>query len=138
MEDGVTLDYRDLLGKDFQYGARGPDAYDCYGLMIECRRRVGKYMPEDYLSFEDLHERHLAIMEAARTRFVELCQPQPHCLVTFKIHPRFTTHIGMVLEDGTRFIHILRMMRVGVERLDSPVWLTRITGFWEAIDAGKP
>lgn len=25
-----------LIGKPFKYGARGPDAYDCFGLVIEC------------------------------------------------------------------------------------------------------
>jgi murein DD-endopeptidase len=125
------LDYLDLLGKEFKYGGRGPDAYDCYGLMIETRKRAGLFMPNHYLSFEDLPARHEAIMEGAGSYFKELPAPQPFCLVTFRIHPRFTTHIGMVLEDCVRFIHISRKMGVGVERLDLPIWAKRITGFWE-------
>lgn len=126
--------YADLLGKEFKYGARGPDAYDCYGLMIECRRRAGLFVPEEYAS-TDLPEVMHDSLEHVRVNypFMLLRGPQPFSFVTFKLHPRYTTHIGMVLPDGynVRFIHILPKMRVGIERLDSPAWAHRITGFWE-------
>jgi murein DD-endopeptidase len=131
-KDDVMFTYLDLLGKRFEYGGRGPDAYDCYGLMIETRKRVGLFMPDQYLSFEALPERDAAFSAGAGSYFVQLPVPKPFCLVTFRIHPRFTTHIGMVLEDCVRFIHILRKMRVGIERLDYPHWQKRIAGFWEA------
>jgi murein DD-endopeptidase len=128
------FEYLDLLGKEFEWGGRGPSTYDCYGLVIEARGRAGKFMPEDCLSTDQPACIDSGIHDAiTRCRFTELSGPRPFCLVTFRIHPRFTTHIGMVLEDNVRFIHILRKMRVGVERLDSPEWARRITGFWETI-----
>ncbi len=129
---GMYFDYVDLLGKEFAYGGRGPLAYDCYGLMIEVRRRAGRFMPDNYTSTDIPEMVSDSIKHAKRScRFIELPGPRPFCLVTFKLHPVFTTHIGMVLADGNRFIHILPKMRVGTERLDSTSWSHRITGFWE-------
>jgi len=124
--------YTDLLGKEFAYGGRGPDAYDCYGLVIETRKRVGRTMPLHYVSTDIPEAIHGSIEEARLScGFRELPEPSPFCLVTFRLHPRYTTHIGMVLQDCRRFIHILAKMRVGVERLDSPCWRHRISGFFE-------
>ena len=124
--------YLDLLGKEFQYGGRGPDAYDCYGLMIECRRRLGLFIPENYVS-TDIPEAIQDCLEDAKRvfPFIEVPEPRPFCFAAFRINPRYTTHIAMVLEDGVRFIHILPKLRVAVERLDSPVWAHRIMGYWE-------
>jgi murein DD-endopeptidase len=130
--------YLDLLGKEFQYGGRGPDAYDCYGLVIETRKRAGLFIPDDYASPSEGEEDCKVLIEGcfdaekASSRFRELARPQPFCLVTFKIQPVFTTHIGMVLKDAVRFIHVLPRLRVAVERLDSPIWRHRVDGFWEA------
>jgi murein DD-endopeptidase len=126
------LKYLDLMGKEFEYGARGPEKYDCYGLMIEMRRRAGLPMPESYSSTSMPEVMHDSIEHAkAVFPFRELPEPRPFCLVTFRLHPRYTTHIGMVLGDCYRFIHILPKLRVAVERLDSPCWSHRVTGFWE-------
>lgn len=98
--------------------------------MIETRKRTGRFIPDEYTS-TDIPEVMYDSIENAKNQFKELPGPQPFCLVTFKLHPKYTTHIGMALSDAKRFIHILPKMRVGIERLDSPVWRHRITGFWE-------
>jgi len=126
-----SLTYVDLLGKPFELGGRGPNAYDCYGLAAEIRRRVGRPIPEDYTHGRDARSCHLEIARAAAVCFVELASPEPFCLVSFRIVAPFTSHIGVVLADRFRFIHIMRGCRVAVERLDSPSWHHRITGFWE-------
>ena len=40
------LQYGDLIGVPFEYGGRGPDTYDCYGLVMECNRRAGIIIPD--------------------------------------------------------------------------------------------
>lgn len=54
----MLLDVNDLLGKPYKAHARGPDAYDCYGLVIEVERRLGHTMPDLYkkLSEGDPHD----------------------------------------------------------------------------------
>ena len=137
MEDRMTIPapraftYVDLLGKSFQYGGRGPEAYDCYGLCIELRRRAGLPMPEGYLSCRDFSGIDSRLRDGATRFALELPAPQPFCLATFRLHPRYTSHIGFVLQDSLRFVHIMQRMRVTVERLDAPEWRDKITGYFE-------
>jgi len=44
----MLLDTTDLLGKSYKAHGRGPDAYDCYGLVIEVEKRLGHTMPDLY------------------------------------------------------------------------------------------
>ena len=37
----MNVDITDLVGKPFLHCGRGPDAYDCFGLVLEVLRRVG-------------------------------------------------------------------------------------------------
>ena len=37
----MIIDVTDLVGKPFLHCGRGPDAYDCFGLVLEVLRRVG-------------------------------------------------------------------------------------------------
>jgi hypothetical protein len=37
----------DLPGKPYRRGARGPDAFSCWGLVLEVRRRLGMPAPPD-------------------------------------------------------------------------------------------
>lgn len=121
--------FSDLIGKPFAFGARGPDAYDCYGLALEVKRRLGQ-LPPDFEHPETPEEIHRVIL-AATDRFAALAAPAPFSFVAFTIRYPFTSHVGIVLEDHVRFIHVLEKARVCIERLDSPVWKRRITGYYE-------
>lgn len=55
----------DYLGKPWRSGARGPDAYYCWGLVQElCARRLGVAMPEVAVGSEQ--QQFGQILEAAR------------------------------------------------------------------------
>jgi cell wall-associated NlpC family hydrolase len=43
---GVAIDA--LIGKPYALGGRGPYAYDCWGLVLELRQRLGLPMPPDW------------------------------------------------------------------------------------------
>lgn len=119
---------QDLLQKEFAYGGRGPQFYDCYGLCKEIYRRIGIYLP-DFTSYTEPSLIHAAIIEGKKL-FQEISEPEPFCLVTFFIRPKYTTHIGVVLEDMSRFIHIMEHSNVTIERLRGWPWEKRITGFF--------
>lgn len=36
----VSLDIDDIIGKPFQWGGRGPHAFDCIGIVLECIERA--------------------------------------------------------------------------------------------------
>ncbi len=39
MDKEFTVD--DMLGCPYEEGGRGPDRYDCYGVVLECEKRLG-------------------------------------------------------------------------------------------------
>lgn len=131
MTGPLQVPYADLLGKPFRYGGRGPEAFDCYGLAIELRRRAGLPMPEDYLSCSDLQKIGSSIEDGISRFAFEIPEPRPCCLVTFHLHPAYTTHLGFVLADCLRFVHVMERTPVAVERLDSLEWHAKISGFFE-------
>lgn len=130
--------FDDLIGKPFAYGGRGPEAYDCYGLALEVKRRVSSPLEsggdrggvpdfEHPDTPEDIHR----VILAARERFSAIPAPAPFCFVTFTVCYPFTSHVGIVLPDCVHFIHILERTSVCIERLDSIAWKRRITGYYE-------
>ncbi len=128
LKSDVTPNLSDLLGKSFNYGGRGPFEYDCYGLAMEIYKRRGIDLP-DFGSSPSASWIHRMISEGKKL-FIELKAPEPFCLVTFAIRPPYTTHIGVVLKDGYRFIHIMTKSQVTIERLDGLQWKKKITGYF--------
>ncbi len=122
------VDLDKYLDKGFAYGGRGPEVYDCYGLIKAIHAERGIDLPE-FASSSDKSLIHQTVMKG-RELFIALDRPEPWCVVAFAIHPRFTSHIGVVLDDCRRFIHIMHKTRVTVERLDAPEWTPRIRGFY--------
>jgi murein DD-endopeptidase len=131
----TLFDYMDLLGKHFEYGGRGPDAYDCYGLCIELYRRMGIELPH-YQSVSDPAEIHCRMADGRLRHITQIDRPEPGCFVMFSIRPPFVSHIGIVLEDCNRFIHIMQKSSVTVERLDSVLWEKKIAGFYNLKNHG--
>lgn len=122
------LKYEDLLGKSFKFGGEGPDDYDCFNLARELYRRLGKDLPQ----FSHPTETSLiaqAVLEGKQV-FEELSKPEPYCLVLFMVKPPYVSHVGVVLEDKIRFIHIMEKCSVCVERLDSLTWERKIRGYY--------
>lgn len=59
------VEYKDLLGKPFRWGARGPDAFDCWGLVMAVFRRAGvdlkdptEYSDDPKIDGVDIFEKH--------------------------------------------------------------------------------
>jgi cell wall-associated NlpC family hydrolase len=121
------IPYVDLLGKPFKYGGRGPDYYDCFGLAKELYFRLGKTLP-DITSTADFEEIEKKI-EAAEKYYCLIDKPVEYCLVTFRLTPRFVSHIGVVLPNLYQFIHITRNTSITIERLDSLQWKKKIANY---------
>lgn len=119
--------FEDLLGKKFEYGGRGPDTYDCYGLCMEVYKRIGKDLPEFGFATkaEIIHE----MIKTGKEYFEKIDTPEPYCLIAFYIRYPYVSHIGVMLEPPY-FIHILEKTQVTIERIDSPVWQRKIAGFY--------
>lgn len=125
----MELNLYNLVGKRFEYGGRGPNTFDCYGLCMEVYKRLGRELPDYPTSFGDVKVDHDTYW-FGKKNFVRLKTPEPFCLITFMIYKPFVSHIGVVLEDCLRFINISYKRDVCIEFLDSPRWRNRIDGFW--------
>jgi cell wall-associated NlpC family hydrolase len=110
----------DLLGKPFREGARGPDAYDCVGLLIEIERRLGRYLPA-----WGSHARELS---SALASWERVADPQPGDGILIRSdNPLW--HVAVVCGAGY-MIHAHTNCGVVRERYNSFPWQARIEGFY--------
>lgn len=130
------IHYEDLIGKPFEYGARGPKAYDCYGLYLEMAKRAGKAVP-DYPSASDPEENSKEIMKAMQNGWEMPKVVGEGNAVLLRLLPKSPCHIGFMLDSDT-FIHALQEFGgVVVDRISNPKWTRRVVGFFEYTGAGS-
>jgi cell wall-associated NlpC family hydrolase len=121
---GLTIPYDDLIGAPFRLGARGPDAFDCYGLVMELMRRAGASVP-DYRSPQVMEE--VAASIGRQMPHWTPCEPEPGAVATIRLGEHIS-HVGIVLPFD-RMIHSWeRSGGVCVERLHT--WRRLITGYY--------
>lgn len=98
------IDVGDLVGLPYRDGGRGPDAYDCYGLVIEIFRRAGKSMPD--LRYAD-HDPGIAGAVIDGLPLRETGRPPREMDVIEMVH-RGELHVGVAI-NGREFIHATRL-----------------------------
>ena len=114
----------DLIGTPFAYGARGPQAFDCYGLVMAMARRNGQDLPD--LGFASHQAQIAAMMGGSMPQWIDMA-PGPGAIVLIRIG-RFVSHCGYQI-DQDRMIHAWAQSNgVSIVRLDD--WRRRIVGFY--------
>lgn len=125
----MSLDIADLFLAKYQKDGRGPARYDCFGLFREIAARRGVVVPEHSTPCL-MRDREAAILAAIDDEgWQPLPAPEPWCGVALRIGP-WVAHLGTLLDDGARFIHITSGCGVTTARLDDPRWSGRIVGFY--------
>lgn len=109
----VSFDYLDLLGKPFERGARGPESYDCYGLVRVMFERSGRPLPDFQTpgSLEEIED----LVGREEARFRRVPPRTPGSLITFRVDGH-GAHVGFMLE-GDWFLHCIEGSGVARERL---------------------
>lgn len=123
---GDVPSHADLIGIPFEKGARGPEKYDCLGLLAEMYRRKGISI-HDPGTGEDQSTNHLLIHMYAPQNWKKVAQA-PGVAVLFRLG-RFACHIGFVVDD-MHFIHAWEGSG-GVTRERLSLWKQRIVGFYD-------
>jgi probable lipoprotein NlpC len=118
------LNTTQYLGIPYKKNGRDLSGLDCYGLMMILDEKLPEYKTPD-----DNHLIYKLIQENMDL-FEELENPEPLCYVLFQTGPMLL-HIGKVLEDCQRFIHIIQRRNVSLERLDHFFWKQKIIGFYK-------
>lgn len=120
-------DYSDLIGTPFRWGGRGPDAYDCFGLVIKLfREEQGIEVPE-VAAASSAHAAAIVMRDNA-WRWTPIAEPRPGCLMFMRARG-IGCHVGYVIGQG-RFIHVWEESGgVLIERISD--WRSRTVGFYE-------
>jgi cell wall-associated NlpC family hydrolase len=121
------VNHAELVGVPFAYGGRGPDSYDCYGLVLECARRDGITLPD--FGFADNQARISAMMGATLPQWHETAAA-PGVVALLRVG-RWVSHVGYLLDEN-RMIHTWSESGgVTIERLD--IWKHRIVGLYKHV-----
>lgn len=117
------LNYRDLIGRPFQYGGRPPmHALDCYGLVIEVSQRLGKSLPER--QFSEQGNVIGALMSMQMNEWVESPR-EIGAVLLFRVMG-IPQHVGIIVSPF-EFLHTWEGTGgVVTERIDD--WERRIVG----------
>jgi len=118
----------EFLGKPYQRGAAGPDAFDCYGLARAFMARVGVEIA-DIGKVDPKDSR--PVYERQQTDYIRLPVPRSWSLVTFSSHD-LNAHIGVVLPGDGMFLHCPGRAagKVIAEPLTRRPWRDSIDGYW--------
>lgn len=125
----------DIIGAKFVDGGRGPDCFDCWGLTREVFKRFGVELPDYNIgAFECAkvgHEimKHVTAARNGGEKWREVTNPVVPSLVVIRNHPKFTNHCGVFVGNG-KFIHTLEKTNAIISDVNSPIWKTKIVGFF--------
>lgn len=120
----------DLIGKPFENGGRGPDNFDCWGLVLEIFRRYGIELPDYKISCEEASQIDNEIHKEKKDWLrCEKEIPTPALVVMRFNEVVLCNHTGVYL-GYNRFIHTREKIGVNIDRIDSPAWRRKIEGFY--------
>lgn len=118
-----------LIGKPFKDGARGPDAFDCWGLVMVALRHYGYELPDYHISAFASAAIGAEISSAQKT-WEEITEPVPGCVVVMRFGRSATiNHIGVYIGAG-QFMHARDKTGVCIERVENPVFKQLIQGYF--------
>jgi len=125
------MDYNDLIGLPFKDEGRGPDGYDCYGLLAEVYRRNGIIIPTINVSVCACQELPQQIIEEHKKKWRVLTEPEEPCAIIIKAQLGYAQHIGCYI-GNRRMIHVTSNRNVVVDPISS--YKTKIIGFYQYVD----
>lgn len=102
----MLIDFNDILGKPYKAHGRGPESFDCYGLVIEVAKRLGHTMPDLYTRLADSWETdpHNINFSAEKEGLVKVDDCQFGDVIIFFDEKGRIFHTGIYLKNDD-FIH---------------------------------
>lgn len=129
------------IGLPFQELGRGPDAFDCWGLVRWILLREADIEAPDYSeAYQDVGDRVAvprAIKRGLERDFVSVERPELFDLIIIRTGgrsiPVAAMHVGLVL-DRSSFIHVPEGAQLStLDRYTERMWERRIEGFWRHV-----
>jgi cell wall-associated NlpC family hydrolase len=113
IRSNVVLSALALQGKPYKSGERGPDSFDCSGLVYYVFKQYRPLPPP-------------AEAQGRAGREIPRDSTQPGDLVLFRIDGDF--HVGIVVR-GAEFVHASKSRGVAIDNVDSSYWRKRLIGY---------
>jgi len=114
------------VGKPFSYGGRGPDRFDCYGLVLYLYKNINGLDVTDYKTPEGAKE-IMSLMHSEIPLVFE--ESEPHLGAMIYMRMARSSHVAYDLGDG-RFIHVWENSGgVRIERAD--IWHKNIINYYK-------
>jgi probable lipoprotein NlpC len=104
----------EVLGKPYRSGGRGPEVFDCSGLVYYAYKRLGLTLPVT------AEEQGKSGVEVSREAVL------PGDLVVFRIKRDY--HVGIMLNEQ-EFVHASKSRGVAIDNLTLPYWTKSLHGF---------
>lgn len=124
-------DFSDLMGKPFRVRGRGPEDYDCWGLVIEARNRFGLQTPDYDACFVEAEKigRYSTIAKALA--FEKVGTPQAGDIVEFRqINNHPNAHFAVMINAKEMLDITDDGAGVKPRRITSPLERHMIAGYW--------
>jgi cell wall-associated NlpC family hydrolase len=102
-----------LQGKPYKNGAKGPDAFDCSGLVYHVFKQYRTLPPP-------------VEVQGRAGQAINRDSLLPGDLVFFKIEGSF--HVGIVI-SGKEFVHASKSRGVAIDSFDTSYWRMRLVGY---------
>jgi cell wall-associated NlpC family hydrolase len=119
-----------LVGKPFAWHGRGPEAYDCWGLVRQCLLVAGVKDVPDYRSATEGCINAVVMLDAMAHGWHKAARPEPGLVALFRMDLAVGSHVGYLL-TADRFLHTTEETGGAVlERLSSPLWSRRVLGYY--------
>ena len=127
------MEISDLIGVPFVSRGRDPKTgLDCWGLVMEIGRRMGKDIPDFYVDALDSKQIGV-IKDFVEKDWVKADKPEPGAIIGLRLDrcclPDITQHFGVCI-DKIRFCHTMQHVGVIVSRVDHRFFKNIITGYW--------
>jgi cell wall-associated NlpC family hydrolase len=126
----------EYIGKSYKAFSRGPDSFDCCGLVMDIYSKTLGITLTDH-AYSNTHEfRDNAIIynqEESAKVWDKIQSPKLHDLVVFNIGG-YPVHVGVMI-DSKRFIHAHESCGIAIESVESVKWRNRINGYYRHRDS---
>ena len=128
----------ELIGRPWHAGARGPDAFDCWGLFLAIQREhFGRDLPEIPVDANDLRTVMTTFRDhPERQRWVAVAQPAEGDAVLLR-QSRHPVHVGVWLAvDGGGVLHAVKDAGVVFQKLPELLlhgW--RVEGYYRFVES---
>ena len=132
----------EYIGLEFESRGRGPDKFDCWGLVVYIyQKQFNIKLPSYVNSYTDAGNArdvsNLLIVAEERLNWINILKGQERTsdliLLRMKREPM---HIGLIVAKNT-FIHIHAKIGSVLQRYDQIMWEKRVIGFYRHISMTK-